>query len=171
MCLLMAGQMVSAQSFDSIFDECKEKGAMNLNMTKDMIKVAMALQKDQAQTAILEKIDNMKMAVMPSPDSLFVEKIMKELEALEKPRTEGSTEIDPDAYTKVMTGEEKEKNESVLILLKAEGEETIAPIVREFVIGAVSKEKGQQVMLVAQVLGRFNVDDLEALLRIANRRR
>lgn len=171
MCLLMAGQMVSAQSFDSIFDECKEKGAMNLNMTKDMIKIAMSLQKDKSQSAILEKIDNMKMAIMPSPDSLFVEKIMKELEALEKPRTDESAEIDPDAYTKVMMGEEKDKNQSVLILLKAEGEETIAPIVREFVIGAVSKEKGQQVMLVTQVLGRFNVDDLEALMRIANRRR
>ena len=144
---------------------------MNLNMTKDMIKIAMSLQKDKSQSAILEKIDNMKMAIMPSPDSLFVEKIMKELEALEKPRADESAEIDPDAYTKVMMGEEKDKNQSVLILLKAEGEETIAPIVREFVIGAVSKEKGQQVMLVTQVLGRFNVDDLEALMRIANRRR
>jgi len=170
MCLLMAGQMVSAQSFDSIFDECKEKGAMNLNMTKDMIKMAMALQKDQSNTAILEKIDNLRMAVMPSPDSLFVEKITKELEALEKKQTDASEEADTDGYTKVMMGEEKDHNTSVIILLKAEGEDTIAPIVREFVIGAVTKEKGQQVMLVAQVLGRFNVDDLEALMRIANRR-
>jgi hypothetical protein len=112
----------------------------------------------------------MKMAIIPSPDSLFVEKIMKELEALETPKSKESEEIDPNAYTKVMMGEEKDKNQSVVILIKAEGEETVAPIVREFVIGAVSKEKGQQVLLVAQVLGRFNVDDLEALMRVANRR-
>lgn len=170
MCLLMASQMLSAQSFDSIFKECQGKGAMNLNMTKDMIKLAMALRKEQSQTAIMEKIDNMKMAIIPSPDSLFVEKIMKELEALETPKSKESEEIDPNAYTKVMMGEEKDKNQSVVILIKAEGEETVAPIVREFVIGAVSKEKGQQVLLVAQVLGRFNVDDLEALMRVANRR-
>jgi hypothetical protein len=170
MCLLMASQMLSAQSFDSIFEECQEKGAMNLNMTKEMIKLAMALRKEQSQTAIMEKIDNMKMAIIPSPDSLFVEKIMKELEALETPKSKESEEIDPNAYTKVMMGEEKDKNQSVVILIKAEGEETVAPIVREFVIGAVSKEKGQQVLLVAQVLGRFNVDDLEALMRVANRR-
>ena len=163
-CLLIAAQWVQAQMVDSIFAECKEApGAMNLHLTKEMLKMAMALQKDQKQSAIVKKIDLMKMVVIPSPDSLFAEKVTKELEALE---SDGK----PDGYTKVMMGQDKSKDASQILLIKAEGEETVSPIIREFLIGAVAKEKGQQVLLVAQVLGRFDIDDLDALMRIASRR-
>ena len=161
LCLLMAGQLASAQRFNKIFAECKEaKGAMNLNLTKEMLQMTMALKKDNTSMDIIKKIDNLKMVVIPSPDSLFVDKVKQELEALEE----------DEGYTKTIVGADKEKGRSQMMLIKAEGEDTPNPLIREFVIEANVTERGQEVMLVVQVLGRFDVDDLEALVRIASRR-
>lgn len=162
LCLLMAGQLATAQRFNDIFAECKAaKGAMNLNLSKEMMQMAMSMRKDTMSTAIIKKIDNMKMVIIPSPDSLFVKKVTQELDALEE----------AEGYTKTIVGKgQGEGNRSQMVLIKAEGEDTPNPLIREFVIEANVTEKGQEVMLVVQVLGRFDVDDLEALVRIAGRR-
>ena len=163
LCLLLAGQWAEAQTFDDIFAECKEvKGAMPLNLSKDMLQIGLAMRKnDSDQLAVLKKVTNMKMVIVPTPDSLLQKKVSADMAALER----------PDGYTKIVAPELKAESTQQLFLIRAEGEETDNPIITELAAMVIATDKGgQQFLLLAQILGAFDVDDLIALSRIASHR-
>lgn len=163
LCLSLVSLLAPAQTFDSIYDECKAaKGSMQVNLSKEMLQLASAMQKNNVQNSILKKADGMRIVVVRNPDAKLQEKVTADVEALEK----------PDGYTKVMAREQKNKNALNITLIRAEGEDTLTPVITECVILMVGSESenGKQTLLLAQALGHFDVDDLEAIIKILHSR-